>query len=183
MQMDTHIHTHTQHNHLLALLITLCCLRCRLWCFSFIKVVKNSGNMNCCVHHFIPSAFICGSGLFFIQPLQVKLCKVYLTIKQRTSLTSVLASFFTDAPLLASFFPSLALSLPLRVSFCPTGPLSGAIEPQLVYIYPLRRLPDGSVAPRVPSFPLRYSPGVSVFSTFDPRPWQQEQECQEWLAG
>lgn len=108
MQMDTQTrtHTHTQHNNLLTPLITVCCLRCRLWFFPSIKSIKNSRQMNCWAHDFIRSAFICGSGLFFNQPLQVRLCTACLAIKHRTSLTSFLASSFAGTPLLASLFPS-----------------------------------------------------------------------------
>lgn len=94
-----------------------------------VKSIKNSRNMNWRVHYIIPAAFIWASGLLFIRPLEVKLRKAYLAIKHRTSLTPFWALFFAGTALLPSFFPPLALSLPLRVPFCPTGPLSGAIEP------------------------------------------------------
>lgn len=51
-------------------------------------------------------------GLFFLWPLQVKLCTAYLPIKQRTSLTPFLASFSSLAP----FFPSTG---PFSASPCP----------------------------------------------------------------
>lgn len=183
MQMDTrthtHTHTHTQHNNLLTPLITVCCLRCRLWFFPSIKSIKNSRNMDCCVHYFIPSAFICVLGLFFIQSLQVKLCKAYLAIKHRTSLTSFLASSFAGTPLLASFFPSSGPFSASPCLFLSDWPSQWGYRAPTCLHLPPTSAAQGSVALRVPPFPLRYSPGVSVFSTFDPRPWQQEQECQE----
>ena len=142
----THTHTHTWIKRLFSLL-AMCSLATAVWNFksglfwrsnaSFLHVkcrksITNSRNINLHVHYF----FNCVSGPLFSDPLEVKLCKAYLEIKHRPSLTLFLAPFSTHTshalfsfpwPFLCLIIPPFFL-LPAQISFRPTGPLSGAIE-------------------------------------------------------
>lgn len=98
----------------------------------------------------------------------------------------------TSCPLLLP----LALSLPLRPPFfhlpCPCLFLSGWPSLRGYRVLTCLHLPPAladqwGCCTKSPSFsapPFSQSQlKLSVFSTSDPRPWQQGQECQEWLAG
>lgn len=157
--------------------------------------IKNSRNINLHVHYFFCTAFSCVSGPFFSEPLGVKLCKAYLAIKHCPSLTL----FFLHSPhtpLLPSLSLPLALSLPHRPPFpllpCPCLFLSGWPSQRGYRALTCLHLPPAladqwgrcaeSPSFSAPLFSLSQLM-LPVFSTSDPRPWQQGQECQEWLAG
>lgn len=103
----------------------------------------------------------------------------------------------THTPPLPSFSSFAPFSLPLhcppfslllvRTSFCPAGPLSGGYRVLTCLHLPPALADQWARSTESPTFrapPFSQSQlQPSVFSTSDPRPWQQGQECQEWLAG
>ncbi len=145
--MRAHTHTHT-HTHTHASNITFfdgslsfsssCTELIKEGCFAagkekmlhfyvlkWRKSIKNSRNINSHVHYFFSTAFSCVSGLFFSEPLEVKLCKAYLAIKHRPSLTlffllsahtPLLPSFSSLGPFSASSSPLLSPPLPMSLS-------------------------------------------------------------------
>lgn len=151
---------------------------------------KNSRNINLRVHYFIAGAFNYVSGLFFSRPLEVKLCKAYLAIKHCPSLTLFFLPFSTHTSLALFLFhrPSLRLLVPPSFS-CPAHVfLSGWPSQRGYRVLTCLHLPPALAdqwgrCVESPSFNARpFSASqlmLSVFTTSDPRPWQQWQECQE----